>query len=254
MAGFAGAERIWASRLGTLRNVVRQELIARQLGDHVLPGMTVLDVGCGQGTQALRLAEAGCSVTGLDPSPSLLDILRTVADEAAVEIEVVHGDLTTLPDLLPGRRFDVVCAHGLLMYLDDRRSALATLAAALAPGGFLSVTFRNGAALAFRPGIRHDWPSTLKAFDDSDYVNELGVKARADTLSRVTADLSDIGLQVRTWYGVRVFTDPDSADEPAPTDQRELTALLDAEDRAGRSDPYRQLAAQVHVIAAEDRP
>jgi S-adenosylmethionine-dependent methyltransferase len=249
MSGFVGAEQLWAQRLQTLRNVVRQELIAHQLAEHVAPGMTVLDVGCGQGTQALRLAAAGCRVTGLDPSASLLALLRDDAAEAGADIEVLEGRLADLADLLPGRRFDVVCAHGLLMYLDDRPAALEALAAALAPNGILSITFRNGAALAFRPGIRHDWPATLAAFDATSYVNELGVPARSDTLAGVSADLAGLGLSVRNWYGVRVFTDPDHADEPIPGRPGELAALLEAEDRAGRTDPYRQLASQLHVIA-----
>lgn len=248
---FAGAEQIWTRRLGKLRNVVRQELIARQVAEHVTPGQTVLDVGCGQGTQALRLAAAGCRVTGVDPSPSLLALLRADATEVGAEVEVVQGNLVDLDKVLPHRQFDVVCAHGLLMYLDDRRAALEALAAVLTPGGILSVTFRNGAALAFRPGLRHDWPATLAAFDAGDYVNELGVRARSDTLPEVTADLAGLGLAVRAWYGVRVFTDADAAEEPVPEDPGQLGTLLAAEDRAGRTDPYRQLASQLHVIATE---
>jgi 2-polyprenyl-3-methyl-5-hydroxy-6-metoxy-1,4-benzoquinol methylase len=52
--------------------MLRQEIVARQLGELIaerpVPGqLRVLDVGCGQGTQALRLADAGHEVTGLDP-------------------------------------------------------------------------------------------------------------------------------------------------------------------------------------------
>ncbi|MCF6477018.1 hypothetical protein FAF44_53330, partial [Nonomuraea sp. MG754425] len=55
--------------LGTLRDVVRQELVTRQLARH-LPAAPcrVLDVGSGQGTQALRMAARGHHVTALDAS------------------------------------------------------------------------------------------------------------------------------------------------------------------------------------------
>jgi len=74
MSSFERGESRWIDRLGNLRNVIRQELIARQLSPEVRNGMTVLDVGCGQGTQALRLASAGCRVIGVDPSEELLKL------------------------------------------------------------------------------------------------------------------------------------------------------------------------------------
>ncbi|UUZ46405.1 methyltransferase domain-containing protein [Janibacter limosus] len=72
MDEFAVGEDLWVERLANLRNSVRQELIARQLGEHVHNGSRVLDVGCGQGTQAIRLAQRGCDVVGVDPSTDLL--------------------------------------------------------------------------------------------------------------------------------------------------------------------------------------
>jgi hypothetical protein len=50
----------WLGRLGNVRNVVRQEMISRQLDKHLrMPSARVLDVGAGQGTQSIRLARAG---------------------------------------------------------------------------------------------------------------------------------------------------------------------------------------------------
>jgi hypothetical protein len=45
---------------------------------------------------------------------------------------------------------------------------------------------------------------------------------------------------------VRVFTDTAPGDAEPPPD---LAALLDCEERAGRTDPYRRVAALLHVIA-----
>jgi hypothetical protein len=39
-------------------------------------------------------------------------------------------------------------------------------------------------------------------------------------------------------------------DHAAPVDGRQLGQLLDAEERAGREDPYRQVAALLHLVAA----
>nr|MDQ2874698.1 methyltransferase domain-containing protein [Actinomycetota bacterium] len=72
-SGFGTGEQRWRAGLGTLQNVVRQELVARQLAEH-LPAAParILDVGCGPGTQLLRLARQGHQVTGLDSSTALL--------------------------------------------------------------------------------------------------------------------------------------------------------------------------------------
>src|SRR5579863_5187654 len=66
----------WLGRLGNVRNVVRQEMISRQLGRH-LPAQAarVLDVGAGQGTQSIRLARAGHRVLAVEPDPRMRGVL-----------------------------------------------------------------------------------------------------------------------------------------------------------------------------------
>jgi S-adenosylmethionine-dependent methyltransferase len=248
MTGFEAGEARWVDGLAKLRNVIRQELIARQLAAHVEAGMRVLDVGCGQGTQAIRLAQAGCQVTGIDPSTRLLERCAAAAAAAGVDVELLEGAVEELDAHLGDRRFDLVCLHGVLMYLPDRTAALSALARRLSPKGRLSITFRNGHALAMRPGLRGDWAGALAAFDDQAYVNGLGVEARADRLDVVERDLAATGLSVEAWYGVRVLNDaiPSDAVPPATHD---LSLLLDAEEQAGCRDPYRWLASQLHVIA-----
>lgn len=247
VSGFAAGEAAWVDRFGNLRNSVRQELIRRQLAQHVAGDVSVLDVGCGQGTQAVELARRGCHVTGVDPSDDLLARLAETAQSVGVRVETLRGDIDDLSRIIGLRTFDVVCAHGLLMYLDDAEAAIARLTERVAEGGLLSITFRNGDALAFRPGMRRDWAATIEAFEGDTYVNELGLQARAHHIEAVLGRLKSLELSLVTWYGVRVFTDPASADEPPPIDQ--LDRLLEAEWMAGQRDPYRRLASQIHVIA-----
>lgn len=248
MDRFTAGAPTWVQRLGSLRNAVRQELIGRQLQAHVPAGASVVDVGCGQGTQAMRMARRGCSVVGVDPSTDLLRRCEADTRAEGLTIDLRVGGVENLDAVLGDRRFEVVCAHGLLMYLDDPAAALATLAGRVEPGGVLSVTFRNGAALAFRPGMRRQWQASIDAFDAHTYTNELGVQARADRLDDVCAVLAAQGLATDAWYGVRVFTDPAAADEPA-TAGEDFERLIRAEQLAGSRDPYRQLASQIHLIA-----
>jgi SAM-dependent methyltransferase len=251
---FTPGETEWRARLGTLRQVVRQEMVARRLAAH-LPGtraLRVLDVGCGQGTQLLRLARVGHHVTGLDASATLLaELTGSLAGEPAEvreRVRTVHGDAVDLADLFPPESFDAVLCHGVLMYFDDPGPLLAALARTVAPEGLVSLLVRNGDALAMRPGLRGDWETAAQAFDRMSYDNRIGVAARADRLADLTASLAGHGLTVRAWYGVRVFTDLAAPDAPPP-EGAELEALLACEERAGSTDPYRRVAALTHVIA-----
>ena len=235
---FSGAEGRWAARLGALRDVVRQDLVTRQLAEH-LPKTPcrILDVGCGQGTQALRMAARGHHVTALDASRDLLRILEA-GIQPGMSIRTVQAEAERLRELFEPGSFDIVLCHGVLMYFDDPDPLLAGLARLLAPGGLLSLLVRNGDALAMRSGLLGDWTGALQAFEGTGYVNRLG---------ELTRRLAVQGLRVRQWYGVRVFCDaaPDGA--PVPED---IDDILAAEERAGRTDPYRRVAALVHLICA----
>jgi S-adenosylmethionine-dependent methyltransferase len=252
--GFSAGERLWRAGLGTLRQVVRQELVTRQLAAHLTAGrpMKILDLGCGQGTQLVALARAGHQVTGLDSSATLLGDLETAlaaeAPEVRERVRLVRGDAGRLAEAVPARDFDAVLCHGVLMYFADPAPLLAGIAAAVAPGGFASLLVRNGDGLALRPGLLGDWPTAQRAFDDMAYGNRIGVTARADRLADLTGSLAGQGLPVEAWYGVRVFTDTAASDAPVPGPE-ELRALLDCEERAGSTDPYRGVAALLHVIA-----
>lgn len=229
-------------------------MVARQLDEQIAGRfavgrrLRVLDVGMGQGTQALRLARAGHQVTGLERDPTMIatarDALAGQPEGIRERMRIVEGDgRDTGVHFLPGS-FDVVLCHGVLMYVEEPDPLLAGLARMLAPGGLLSLVVRNGDALAMRPGLHGDWASALAAFDTTNYRNRLGLDVRADRLATLTAKLAGIGAPLHTWYGVRVLTDtaPDGA--PVPDD---LETLLAAEERAGRTDPYRAVAALLHL-------
>ncbi|MFE4972174.1 class I SAM-dependent methyltransferase [Kitasatospora sp. NPDC056651] len=244
-------------RFGGLRDFVRQELVARQLAEQLAgrSAQRVLDIGCGQGTQALRLARAGHYVTGLDSDPAALGAAQEALAEEPPEVrgrmQLLSGDGHQCGRWFGPRSFDVVICHGVLMYLPDPDPMIASLARLLAPGGLLSLLVRNRDALALRPAAAGDWRAALHAFETDRYYNRLGLAARADRLADLTVTLSEVSVPLRHWYGVRVFTDNAPADAAPPVDGRQLAQLLEAEDRAGRTDPYRQVAALLHVIGVK---
>ncbi len=212
--------------------------------------LRILDVGMGQGTQALRLARAGHTVTGLESDPDMLKAAReALASEPAgirERFRLIEGDgRETGVHFLPGS-FDVVLCHGVLMYVEDPDALLAGLARMLAPGGLLSLVVRNADALAMRPGLAGDWSGALAAYESDRCTSRLGLPVRADRLDTLTATLAGIAAPLQAWYGVRVFTDNVPSDVGLPPAE-ELDRLLAAEDRAGRTDPYRRVAALLHL-------
>ncbi|MFD8506524.1 class I SAM-dependent methyltransferase [Streptomyces sp. NPDC059687] len=228
--------------------------MARQLDEQIAARfavgrrLRVLDVGMGQGTQALRLARAGHRITGLEQDPKMVSVAREAvsAEPEGIRerVQIVEGDgRDTGVHFLPGS-FDVVLCHGVLMYVEEPDPLLAGLARMLAPGGLLSLLVRNADALAMRPGLAGDWATALSAFDTATYTNRLGLEVRADRLERLTATLAGIGAPLHTWYGVRVFTDIAQDGTAPPVDAE---TLLAAEERASRTDPYRGVAALLHL-------
>ena len=76
------------------RSDVEAELIWRLL--ELEPGMEVLDLACGHGRIANRLAERGARVTWLDRTPLFLDHAQREADERGADVEYVDGDFRWL--------------------------------------------------------------------------------------------------------------------------------------------------------------
>jgi SAM-dependent methyltransferase len=97
------------------------------------PAARVLDVGCGTGRLALRLAAAGHTVTGIDPSAAALAAAR--AKSGAERVTWVRGTAASAPP----EAFDVALMTGhvsqFLLTDDEWSSALRWLGRALIPGG-----------------------------------------------------------------------------------------------------------------------
>ena len=94
--------------------------------------MYALDVGCGTGATAVRLARLGYYVSGLDSSQAMLDVARCAAEEAGLadRITLRHGDVRQLTDLFEAASFDVVLCHNILEYVEDPGAAVRSAARA----------------------------------------------------------------------------------------------------------------------------
>jgi SAM-dependent methyltransferase len=99
-------------------------------------GERVLDIGCGCGETAIRLAQAGARVTGIDVSRPMLARARQRASEAKVEhFEALEADAA---DHRFAPNYDLLFSKFGVMFFADPDAAFANLRKALKPGGRLA--------------------------------------------------------------------------------------------------------------------
>ncbi|WP_292102111.1 class I SAM-dependent methyltransferase [Mesorhizobium sp.] len=106
-------------------------------------GSSVLELGCGYGRIANRLAEKGARVTGLDISPILLKKAKADAAERRLNVEYVRGDMRSLPWR---DRFDAVYLwYTTFGYFDEagNERVIGEAAASLRKGGRLLIDLLN---------------------------------------------------------------------------------------------------------------
>lgn len=126
---YRARDRVWSGRPNAA-------LVA--LADGLEPGR-VLDLGCGEGADAIWLASAGWRVTAVDISPLAIERATAAAVEAGVadHIEWQHHDLAAS---MPPGPFELVSAQFLQSPLDFPRGAvLGRAAGAVAVGGRIAV-------------------------------------------------------------------------------------------------------------------
>ena len=143
----------YAEMLGDERSDAEVERIWNLLA--LEPGMEVLDLACGHGRIANRLATRGCRVTGLDATPLFLDRARGDAAGRGVRVDYVQGDMRELP--WTGRFDRVVNWFTSFGYFNDagNRRVLAQVAQALRPSGrfALEVQHRDWIVGALLPAV-----------------------------------------------------------------------------------------------------
>jgi SAM-dependent methyltransferase len=109
--------------------------------------MKILDLACGFGRHANRLAALGHSVTGLDYTPGFLEIARQAAAEMRVQVDYRQGDMRQLDYQA---EFDcVLLLFTSFGYFEDHENeqVLKNLARALKPGGRLMFDIPNRDAM-----------------------------------------------------------------------------------------------------------
>lgn len=212
----SGAEK-YAAYLETPEGRLRSDLAFANLQDFLCASQSkeslhALDLGCGTGATAVRLARLGMRVTLLDSSPAMLDIAKRTSQEAGVTNKFVlqHGDATRLTDLFPPASFDVILCHNVLEYLDEPISMLRGAARALKDSAaILSVLVRNRAGEVFKAAIQAGDLAVAESNLTAEWGQEslYGGRVRLFSSNSLQAMLKTASLQVIAERGVRVLAD-----------------------------------------------
>lgn len=213
---FQSGANQYAAYLKTPEGRLRSDLTFANLQDSLLPqvktSLFALDVGCGTGATAIRLARLGIHVTLVDSSPAMLDMAKRTAQEAGVTDKVVvqHGDAAQLADLFHPRSFDVILCHNILEYCDDPAAVLSAAARALRdPSSIVSVLVRNRGGEVLKAAIQ---AGDLAAATDSltaEWGQEslYGGRVRLFSSDSLRAMFTEASLAAIAERGVRVLAD-----------------------------------------------
>ncbi len=230
---------------------VRAVVADRQ--DQLGRSLRVVDLGGGTGGLAVPLARLGHHVTVIDPSlDALASLSRRAGDSRVAErIMAVQGDSATLLDVHPDADADLVCCHGVLEFVEDPAATLRSVAAVLAPGGYVSLVAATRIAAVLSRAMAGHFDQAQQALTSDD-----GRWGPADPLPRrfdaagLTALVEDAGLLVHDVHGLRIFSDlvpASSVDSDA-----DRAALLELERTASRHPDYAflgHIGAALHVLA-----
>ena len=139
-----------------------------------------LDVGCGEGADAIWLASNGWTVTAVDISEVALSRARTAAAQAGVTVEWIGGD--ALQMVLPAGSFDLVSMQYPALPNAAGSAAVHALLGTVRPGGLLLAVYHD---------LDEDHLEQMKArgVDPADYVLAEDLRALLDDHFTIELDV-----------------------------------------------------------------
>ncbi len=170
------------------------------------PGLRLLEVGCGLGTEALWLASKGARVTALDVREDRIDVARahqTVMKERyGRELDVDFQNRSIL-DLDETEAYDAIWMEQAFHHLEPRREVIGKTAKLLSPGGYLAISEANALNPLVQAELLHrrGRPRVETIAGPAGKEIEYGVE-RITTAGKLTRAFADTGIRCT---GLRYF-------------------------------------------------
>lgn len=236
-----------SSPWGRVRYAVVEETLSREVS-RLGTRLRILDVGGGDGMDALPLATAGHQVTVLDQSRHWLDEAERRAESAGVQVRAIEGDLSSPPAL---GAFDLVLCHFVLQYLPAGTKDLQTLAEFVRPGGILSVVLPNPVGMVLRQLVSAGPTSALSELRaETKRAVLFDHDVRKIEMSELEDALTAVGLSVVRRYGTRIANDL-LTDDAAKIETEYFNDLLQLELALCDREPYVRIGGMYQLIATK---
>jgi SAM-dependent methyltransferase len=224
-----------------------RDRVHARLDAHWRAGAHVLELGCGTGADALRLAQRGVHVTATDSSAAMRAITAAKI-EATGRVTVEPLDLHVLPDnVLPGPFDGALANFGPLNVLDDWRPLARWLAARVRPGG-LACAAVMGPVCAWEigwHGLHGDLGTALRRLRGSasfqSAPDQPAIAIHYPSIRRISADFAPYFARVAV-SGLGVFLPPSDVYGVIERRRHLLHALLALEERCAGWSPLARLA------------
>lgn len=230
-----------------------EELLPRSQATTVL---RALDLGCGTGATAVRLARFGIHVTLLDSSPAMLDMAERAAQQAGVTERIVlkDGDVAHATNLFPQGCFDLVLCHNVLEFVDDPGAVLRGAALAMRDSSaLLSVLVRNQAGEVLKSAIQAGDLAAAERNLTAEWGDEslYGGAVRLFTPDSLHAMLKAAPLAEIAERGVRVLSDylPPQVSRIVQYQQ-----IFELERKLGARPEFARVARYTHCLARRASP
>jgi ubiquinone/menaquinone biosynthesis C-methylase UbiE len=131
--GMEGAIAKWYAAL-TSKSLDEFKMLARRVAEEIPPNGDVLEVAPGPGYFAIELTKLGdYRITGLDISQTFVDIARTNAAKAEVQVDFQRGNASSMP--FDDEAFDFLFCRAAFKNFTEPQRALREMCRVLRPGG-----------------------------------------------------------------------------------------------------------------------
>lgn len=188
------AQRFWDGAAdkyaaSPVKDVPAYEKTLERVRAYLKPTDRVLELGCGTGTTALKLADASGRITATDISARMIEIARKKAlDQGVDNVDFRQG--TPGDGTLGGETYDVVTAFNFLHLLPDLPAALTEIRDRVEPGGlFISKS------VCLQGPWRAMWLAiiVMRLFGKAPYVNFLSTRRLESEIRKAGFEIIETG-------------------------------------------------------------